>query len=155
LDNENKELNKKLEDTKKNNLSSSVDKLDIVPNPTIITNITEILDDDLITQETAEKETKFNETFKIYTFKDTNLFDEIKQNSLLGNNTGRLSQPLPIKYTFTIMGNSGLRRGDMFNIVGIPSKYKDRGLFQINAITHSIEGMQWQTQVEGLYRQVQ
>lgn len=155
LDNENKELNKKLEDTKKNNLSSSVDKLDIVPNPTIITNITEILDDDLITQETKEDEKIFNETFKIYTFKDTNLFDEIKQNSLLGNNTGRLSQPLPIKYTFTIMGNSGLRRGDMFNIVGIPSKYKDRGLFQINAITHSIEGMKWETQVEGLYRQVQ
>lgn len=155
LEEQNTELRKKSEETKKNNLSSSVDKLDIVPNPTIITNITKILDDDLITQETEEDEKTFNQNFKIYTFKDTNLFDEIKQNSLLGNNTGRLSQPLPIKYTFTILGNSGLRRGDMFNIVGIPSKYKDKGLFQINAITHSIQGMKWETQVEGLYRQVQ
>ena len=48
-----------------------------------------------------------------------------------------------------------LQRGDMFNIIGIPDKYKDNGLFQINSITHTIENMTWQTQIEGLYRQNQ
>ena len=43
----------------------------------------------------------------------------------------------------------------MFNIVGIPDKYRKNGLFQVNAVTHTIEGMTWKTQVEGLYRQVQ
>ena len=68
---------------------------------------------------------------------------------------GSLSHPLPIKYSFTILGTSGIRRGDMFNIVGIPEKYRKQGLFQVNAVTHSIEGMKWTTEVEGLYRQIQ
>ena len=40
-------------------------------------------------------------------------------------------------------------------VCGIPDKYKDNGLFQINSITHTIENMTWQTQIEGLYRQNQ
>ena len=43
----------------------------------------------------------------------------------------------------------------MFNIVGIPEKYRKYGLFQVNAVEHSIEGMKWQTTIEGLYRQTQ
>jgi len=97
----------------------------------------------------------FEKNFKIYTFNDTNLLDIIKNNSLLGKNTGRLSQPLPIKYSFTILGTSGIRRGDMFNIIGIPEKYRKHGLFQVNAVEHSIEGMKWETTIEGLYRQTQ
>ena len=43
----------------------------------------------------------------------------------------------------------------MFNVIGIPKKYRDYGLFQINEITHTIEGMMWKTRISGLYRQTQ
>ena len=156
LENENKDLKAKIDDTKKSNLSASVDKLDIVPNPAKVTSFEEgILSDDLIIQKDLKQSNLFSENFKFYTFKDTNLLDIIKNNSLLGKNTGRLSHPLPIKYTFTILGTSGIRRGDMFNIVGIPEKYKKYGLFQVNSVEHSIEGMRWETTIEGLYRQTQ
>ena len=156
LENENKELKAKIDDTKESNLSASVDKLDIVPNPTKVTAFEEgILSNDLVTQSDNTQSQLFSENFKIYTFKDTNLLDIIKNNSLLGKNTGRLSHPLPIKYTFTILGTSGIRRGDMFNIVGIPEKYRKYGLFQVNSVEHSIEGMKWETTIEGLYRQIQ
>ena len=110
--------------------------------------------DEIIQQEGEEAEAKFRENFRIYTFKDTNLLDYLKNLKILGS-SGRLSHPLPIKYSFTILGTSGIRRGDMFNIVGIPEKYRKSGLFQVNAVSHTIEGMQWKTNIEGLYRQLQ
>ena len=165
LNEANDPLKNKVNSTQESNLSTNIDKLDVVPNPESVTSIEDILTDDLMKKkeknpkDTSDKEEevteKFKENFKIYTFKDTNLLDIIKNNSLLGKNTGRLSQPLPIKYSFTILGTSGIRRGDMFNIVGIPEKYRKYGLFQVNAVEHSIEGMKWQTTIEGLYRQTQ
>ena len=113
------------------------------------------MDDDLLTQKTKDDEASFSDNFRFYTFRDTNLFNIIKNNSLLGQNPGKLSHPLPIKYSFTILGTSGIRRGDMFNIVGIPEKYRKYGLFQVNSVEHSIEGMRWETTIEGLYRQTQ
>ena len=152
LETENTELNTKMNETKQSNLSANVDKTEIVPKPMLIDEI-EITDDMIKPTENGEN-SSFSENFRIYTFKDTNLLDYLKNLKILGS-SGRLSHPLPIKYSFTIIGTSGIRRGDMFNIVGIPDKYRKSGLFQVNAVTHTIEGMQWKTQIEGLYRQVQ
>jgi hypothetical protein len=69
--------------------------------------------------------------------------------------SGSLTQPLPIKYSFTILGNSGIRRGDTFKIDGIPRKYAEKGVFQVTGIEHSLSGMRWETTVEGLYRQIE
>ncbi len=149
----------KQEKQKESNVTSSVDKIDIVPNPTVVNDMKDVIKSDILIQ--GGTETKkgsaqiFDENFKIYTFRDTNLFDIIKNNAFNGKSTGRLSHPLPIKYSFTILGTSGIRRGDMFNIVGIPEKYRKYGLFQINSVEHSIEGMKWETTIEGLYRQTQ
>ena len=78
------------------------------------------------------------------------------KNYYFENRSGsQLSPPLPIKYSFTILGNSGIRRGDTFNIDGIPAKYKTSGLFQVTEIEHSISGMRWETTVTGQYRQLQ
>jgi len=149
----------KLEDevteAQENSLNSNTANLDIVPNPAKIESIEGELDDELLTQKTPKDEASFSDNFRFYTFRDTNLFNIIKNNSLLGQNPGKLSHPLPIKYSFTILGTSGIRRGDMFNIVGIPQKYRKYGLFQVNSVEHSIEGMKWETTIEGLYRQVQ
>lgn len=154
LEKSNEDLNKEIKETKQANLNANVDKIEIVPKPNIVDEEWE-LSDDLLVAGSAEN-TKFNESFRIYTYKDVNLFDYLKNLKILGSSgTGRLSHPLPIKYSFTILGTSGIRRGDMFNINGIPNKYRQQGLFQVNAVTHTIEGMAWKTQVEGLYRQVQ
>ena len=69
--------------------------------------------------------------------------------------TGTLSHPLPIKYNFKVMGTSGIRRGDTFNINGIPTKYAKHGLFQVTQIEQNLQGMMWTTNVTGEYRQQQ
>ena len=51
------------------------------------------------------------------------------------------------------MGKSGLRRGDVFNIRGIPERYAKNGFFQIINIEQNIEGNLWTTTVTGQYRQ--
>jgi len=155
LEKENEKLDEEVIEAQETTINSNTSNLDIVPNPAVIESIEGKLDDGVVTQENAEDEVTFSENFRIYTFRDTNLFNIIKNNKLLGQNKGKLSHPLPIKYSFTILGTSGIRRGDMFNIVGIPEKYRKHGLFQVNSVEHSIEGMKWETTIEGLYRQVQ
>ena len=148
-------MNEEVIEAQETTINSNTSNLDIVPNPAVIESIEGKLDDGVLTQEDTTDEATFSENFRIYTFRDTNLFNIIKNNKLLGQNKGKLSHPLPIKYSFTILGTSGIRRGDMFNIVGIPEKYRKHGLFQVNSVEHSIEGMKWETTIEGLYRQVQ
>ncbi len=160
-----KEINDEIDETKTeitetetSNVTTSVDKIDIVPNPTVVTDMKAEINSKILLTAANETDTtngSFDDNFKIYTFKDTNLFDIIKNDSFSVSSTGRLSHPLPIKYSFTILGTSGIRRGDMFNIVGIPEKYRKYGLFQVNSVEHSIEGMKWETTIEGLYRQIQ
>ena len=159
LEKEKKEIKETIKTQNESNVTSSVDKIDIVPNPTVLNDMKAVIKSEILTEGATNKEVDtaaaFDKNFKIYTFRDTNLFDIIKNNAFLGKSTGRLSHPLPIKYSFTILGSSGIRRGDMFNIVGIPEKYKKYGLFQVNSVEHSIEGMKWETTIEGLYRQIQ
>ena len=159
-------LVKQVNQAKTSNVTSSVDKIDIVPNPMVVNDMESVIKSEvLLPPDTPPKSADveagkdpaslFDKNFKIYTFRDTNLFDVIKSQAMIGKSTGRLSHPLPIKYSFTILGSSGIRRGDMFNIIGIPEKYKKYGLFQVNSVEHSIEGMKWTTAIEGLYRQTQ
>ena len=90
---------------------------------------------------------------------DEPLFDRLKNDAFANKNKGTtakgLSHPLPIKYTFKVLGTSGFRRGDTFNIIGIPTKYAKHGLFQIIEIEHNVGGMAWTTSVTGQYRQMQ
>ena len=128
LEKEKKEIKETIKTQNESNVTSSVDKIDIVPNPTVLNDMKAVIKSEILTEGATNKEVdtaaEFDKNFKIYTFRDTNLFDIIKNNAFLGKSTGRLSHPLPIKYSFTILGSSGIRRGDMFNIVGIPEKYR-------------------------------
>jgi hypothetical protein len=145
---------KKIEDDitsdKSGRLSAFLDKIDVVPNPTYDLNqfgisdkIKDIIGKDLV----------------IYCYDDTDFFEMMKNYYFIEKYKNQpkagLSHPLPIKYTFTILGNSGIRRGDTFNIDGIPQKYSDSGLFQVTDIEHSISDMKWTTTVTGQYRQTQ
>ena len=59
---------------------------------------------------------------------------------------------LPINFTFTVHGVSGIKRGDRFRVRGIPDKYFKQGFFQVLGVKHTIQGMEWTTEVEGGFR---
>ena len=61
---------------------------------------------------------------------------------------------LPINFTFTIHGISGIKRGDKFIVKGIPKKYEENGFFQVLGIKQSIQAMEWTTEIQGGYRTV-
>lgn len=138
------------------NLNKNIEKIDIVPRP-VINAFTAPLRDALITDHD-----EFSGRFSIFCLIDTPFFDMLKQEAFANKVAGPallfqgkgLSQPLPIKYSFKTLGISGLRRGDMFNIDGIPSRYKERGLFQITELEQTVSDNKWYTNVTGEYRQI-
>jgi hypothetical protein len=60
---------------------------------------------------------------------------------------------MPIKFTFTIHGISGIKRGDKFKVLGLPKNYEQTGFFQVTAVKHTITDMLWKTDIEGSFRQ--
>ena len=157
-DDETKELTTIAEEIKtsineaiKNRITSNLDKIDIVPIPPVTFPVE-------FTVDALHK--KIKKFFMIFCYDDTDFFDKMKNywfdsKLRLAGGTKGLSHPLPIKYSFTILGNSGIRRGDTFNIDGIPAKYKNNGIFQVTEVEHSISSMRWETTVTGQYRQLQ
>jgi hypothetical protein len=136
----------------KTNLSANLAKINIVPNPEKATVNATSLD---VSSGTSTAEALFRQNFRVYCCDDTQLFDILKTNAHEANkNTNKTSILLPIKYKFKILGKSGLRRGDVFNIWGIPKKYRENGFFQIIDIEQSLQGNMWTTTVIGQYRQV-
>jgi hypothetical protein len=139
----------------KTNLSTYLDKITTVPNSKAKSA--------LVAEQEAIKKLIQNggyseflrQNFCIYCFDDTEYLDRLKNDALGPRKGGSLSAPLPIKYSFKILGNSGIRRGDMFNISGIPARYAQRGLFQVTEIEHSFDGNLWVTDITGDYRQQQ
>jgi len=158
------ELNKITTDNAKKGsqtLNANLEKIDVVPNPKY-SGIANSDIDGAVGDAKANQAIKsnFNEKFRIYCFNDTAFLDRIKHTKFIGwkaqsGGGQRLSHPLPIKYTFKILGVSGLRRGDTFNVVGIPRKYSANGLFQITEVEQTVENMMWTTYVTGEYRQFQ
>jgi len=140
-----------------NGLTAFLDKLDIVP----LSNKKQLDDVKKGTFTNIENLAidKIRKNFALYCFDDTEYFNRLKNDAFATkydkNKPGGLSHPLPIKYTFTILGNSGIRRGDTFNIDGIPEKYKKSGLFQVMEIEHTLSDMKWTTTITGQYRQIQ
>ena len=130
-------------------LSKNFEKISLVANPSRanITMDTSVIKSATVFDTAGE--------LRIYTLNDGNYFDRLRNDAFSPNGSGndRLSHPLPIKYNFKTIGVSGLRRGDTFNILGIPDKYAAHGLFQITQIEHELNGMEWQTSVTGEYRQ--
>lgn len=136
-----------VKEAKKANLGANLEKLTILPKPNQ-KSVGTLKNNTISNKETAKG------LFGFYTFKDEGYFDRLRNNAYSKTkSTGKLSHPLPIKYSFTILGTSGIRRGDTFNIDGIPSIYSKQGLFQVINVSHQLDGMNWKTNVEGQYRQ--
>jgi len=83
-------------------------------------------------------------------FKDVEIFSKLKKKELVNVGRGPL---MPIKFTFKIHGISGIKRGDMFTINGIPKWYDiDGAFFQVLSVKHVIDGMIWTTEITGGWR---
>jgi hypothetical protein len=145
-----KQIEKEVTDEKENKksaLSNNLAKIDVLPKPELYTLSAESIGN-------IADIAVLKETFAIYCLNDEPFFDRMKNDAFSAKKgTGTLSHPLPIKYNFKIMGTSGIRRGDTFNIVGIPDKYRTHGLFQVTQIEQNLEGMSWTTNITGEYRQ--
>ena len=134
----------------KKGIEANLSKIDVVPK--VIASILDIKGD------IAEPAT-LKEYFQIFCMDDEPLLDRLKNDAFTNKKADTtakgLSHPLPIKYIFKVLGTSGFRRGDTFNIIGIPQKYEKHGLFQIIEIEHNVSGNTWTTSVTGQYHQVQ
>jgi hypothetical protein len=84
-------------------------------------------------------------------FSDSNVFSALKAKNDNTTESETSSALMPINFTFKVHGVSGIRRGDMFKVRGIPSAY-DKGFFQVLSVKHSLQGMEWTTEVTGGYR---
>ena len=135
-------------DAKQTAISNNLSKIEIVPNPELVT-----IPPSMTNANSLINPSTFDERFRIYTFNDTSLFDRLKNDVFVSK--GGLSHPLPIHYTFKTLGISGIRFGDTFHIRGIPSKYASHGIFQVQQIEHSLTNMVWTTTITGGFRAVQ
>jgi len=82
-------------------------------------------------------------------YRDAGIFTALKTGN--DEDTSSATPLMPINFTFKVHGVSGIRRGDMFKVNGVPSVYNN-GFFQVLSVKHSIEGMMWTTEVTGGYR---
>ena len=130
---------------KSDRVTTNLEKIDVVPKPTLYK----------LDAIGTDAKKGVEDSFFVYCLDDTDFFESMKNHYFVKKGSGALSQPLPIKYSFTILGNSGIRRGDTFKINGIPRKYAEKGVFQVTGIEHSLSGMRWETTVEALYRQIE
>jgi hypothetical protein len=86
-------------------------------------------------------------------YDDKKLFNEYKGEADAKSDDG-VSILLPIKFSFTIHGISGIKRGDMFTVNGLPDKYgSEYGFFQVLSVKHIVSKMSWTTTIEGGFRQ--
>jgi hypothetical protein len=84
-------------------------------------------------------------------YRDTETFSKIKKKEL-GQPEAK-SALMPINFTFKIHGVSGIKRGDMFRVNGLPSVYSQGGsFFQVLSVKHVVDGMVWTTEVTGGWR---
>jgi hypothetical protein len=93
------------------------------------------------------------------TFADTNLltqmreFDFCKDNKFETQSENEKKNPglLPISMNFTIHGVSGLKVGDIFCVIDLPSPYNTK-IFQIFHVEHTVSDGMWSTQIEAKLR---
>ena len=83
-------------------------------------------------------------------FRDSNIFSSLKRTDSV-KHPNDVSPLMPINFSFSIHGISGIKRGDKFIVDGIPEQYKD-GFFQVLSVKHTLDGMMWKTEITGGFR---
>ena len=132
-----------LEEAKIKNLQLMLDKTGLMPKPQFDDKHefgAGDLKDDVIT-------VSFNDQAVFESFKNQN------DGSSEGLAAAEVGPIMPIKFTFTMHGISGIKRGDKFKVLGLPKNYEQTGFFQVTAVKHTITDMLWKTDIEGSFRQ--
>lgn len=157
--NDKKSALEKEQERRTSNLQAYLEKLDVVPKPSLDKIAFDGSGNNKIEDDSLTNEDWVKSRFAFFTFEDSDFFDTLKQQEVRQKykktNGKSLSTLIPITYTFTILGNSAIQRGDVFRIKGIPEKYSKRGLFQVTEIEQTLEQGKWVTQVSGKFRQTQ
>lgn len=104
-----------------------------------------------VTKDTEVSGVELTEITMNPVYNDQLVFQALKagynNTNALDNNS--VSALLPVKFSFTVHGVSGIKRGDKFKVIGIPQQYEKNGFFQVTSVKHTIDGMIWKTEVEG------
>jgi hypothetical protein len=88
----------------------------------------------------------------ITAYNDQLVFESLKNGKDMVAEAQGVSALMPIKFSFSIHGVSGIKRGDKFRVGGIPKAYEDTGFFQVTSVKHTITDMIWKTEIEGGFR---
>ena len=88
----------------------------------------------------------------ITAYNDQLVFESLKNGNDVVKEENGVSALMPIKFSFTIHGVSGIKRGDKFAVNGIPKAYEQTGFFQVTSVKHTITDMIWKTEIEGGFR---
>jgi hypothetical protein len=88
----------------------------------------------------------------ITAYNDQLVFESLKNGSDRVEEKEGVSALMPIKFSFTIHGISGIKRGDKFSVGGIPKAYEETGFFQVTSVKHTITDMIWKTEIQGGFR---
>jgi len=104
-----------------------------------------------VTKDTEVSGVQLEEITMNAVYNDQLVFQALKAgyNSVNAAEINTVSALLPVKFSFTIHGVSGIKRGDKFKVIGIPQQYEKNGFFQVTSVKHTIDGMLWKTEVEG------
>jgi len=129
------------EEAKEKNFQNFLDKLGAYPKVTLVP-----------TSEIAGKQ--LEDICYLVCYNDQLAFESLKNghDKKMKAAGGTMSALMPIKFTFTVHGVSGIKRGDKFKVNGIPTQYQNNGFFQVTAVKQIIEGQMWKTEVEGQFR---
>jgi len=88
----------------------------------------------------------------ITAYNDQLVFESLKNGNDVIKEENGVSALMPIKFSFTIHGVSGIKRGDKFMVSGIPRAYEQTGFFQVTSVKHTITDMIWKTEITGGFR---
>jgi hypothetical protein len=105
-----------------------------------------------LTKDNIDSSVDFDELVYIGALNDLEVFESQKLVEEKETDTKGVGSLTNIKFSFTIHGVSGIKRGDKFRIKGLPSQYTNKGFFQVMDIKHNIDGMMWKTEVTGGWR---
>jgi hypothetical protein len=106
-----------------------------------------------LTEETTTDGLDLYETCYLGAFNDSSIFSAFKDKKFKAEaGNGGPAPLMNINFTFKVHGISGIKRGDKFNVNGIPDTYRTRGFFQVLSVKHVIDGMVWTTEVTGGFR---
>jgi hypothetical protein len=95
---------------------------------------------------------KLEDMTYITAYNDQLVFESLKNGNDVVAESNGVSALMPIKFSFTIHGVSGIKRGDKFMVNGIPRAYEQTGFFQVTSVKHTITDMIWKTEIEGGFR---